>query len=86
MCLRVRVRVRTSGVAAPGHLPDDEAVAVHVGHDVRLEVVLVERLVQNLRRHVTPRADPRAERHVHLVSVAMATITRERDREQSVTC
>lgn len=63
----------TSGYAAPSHLPDDEAVAVDVSHDVRLEVVLVEALVQDLRGHVAPRPDPSAQRDVHLISVATAT-------------
>lgn len=66
------VCVRTSGDAASGHLPDDEAVAVHVGHDVSLEVVLVEALVQDLGSHVAPRPDPGAQGDVHLVSVAVA--------------
>lgn len=64
---------RTSGDAASGHLPDDQAVAVHVGHDVGLEVVLVEALVQDLGGHVAPRPDPGAQRDVHLAGVAMAT-------------
>lgn len=65
--------VCTSGDAASGHLPDDEAVTVHVGHDVSLEVVLVEALVQNLGGHVAPRPHPGAQRDVHLVSVTAAT-------------
>lgn len=63
----------TSSDAASGHLPDDEAVAVHVGHDVGLEVVLVEALVQDLGGHVAPRPHPRAQRDVHLVGIATAT-------------
>lgn len=76
------VCVRTSGDAASRHLPDDETVAVHVGHDVSLKVVLVEALVQNLRGHVAPRPYAGAQRDVHLVSVAAATQT----RVQSVRC
>lgn len=64
---------RTSGDAASAHLPDDEAVAVHVGHDVGLEVVLVEAVVQNLWGHVAPGSDPAAQRDVHLAGVAIAT-------------
>lgn len=37
--------VRTSRHAAPCHLPDHQSVAVDVGHDVGLEVVLVQALV-----------------------------------------
>ena len=73
VCVCVCECVCTSGHAASGHLPDDEAVAVDVRHDVRLEVVLVEALVQDLRGHVAPRPDPSAQRDVHLVSVATAT-------------
>ena len=78
MRVLVRVRARTSGDAAPGHLPDDEAVVVHVGHDVGLEVVLVEALVQDLGGHVASRAHPGAQRDVHLIGVAMATQRRGR--------
>lgn len=74
--------VLTSGDAASGHLPDDQAVAVHVGHDVSLEVVLVEALVQDLGGHVAPRPDPGAQRDVHLVSVAAATQTNKQERCQ----
>lgn len=71
MC--VCVCVRTSSDAASSHLPDDQAVAVHVGHDVGLEVVLVETLIQDFRRHVASRPHPGAQGDVHLVGVAMAT-------------
>lgn len=38
-------RGRTSRHAAPRHLPDHQSVAVDVGHDVGLEVVLVHALI-----------------------------------------
>lgn len=61
----------TSRDAAASHLPQDEAEAVHVGHDVGLEVTLVETLVQNLRRHVALGAHSSVGGDVHLVGVTV---------------
>lgn len=59
----------TSRDAAPGDLPEDEAKAVHVGHDVGLEVVPVEALIQDFWGHVALGAHPGVGRDVHLVGV-----------------
>lgn len=59
----------TSRHASPGDLPQDEPEAVHVGHDVGLEVVAVEALVQHLWGHEAFGAHPRVWRDVHLVCV-----------------
>lgn len=67
------VCVCTSCHAASGHLPDDESVAVDVSHDVGLELILVQALVQNLGGHVAPRPNTRAQRDVHFIGVAMVT-------------
>lgn len=56
--------------ASPGDLPQNETEAVHVCHDVRLEVTPVQTLVQNLRGHVALGSDPRVGRDVHVVRVA----------------
>ena len=52
-------------------LPDHEAEGVHVGRLERLEAGLVERLVEDLRGHVAPRAHPRVGGDVDLVSLAV---------------
>lgn len=63
----------TSGDAAASHLPHHQAVAVDVGHDVGLEVVLVHGLVQDLRGHIPPRAHACVQRDVHLIGVTITT-------------
>lgn len=65
--------MRTSSDTAAGHLPHHQAVAVDVGHDVGLEVVLVHGLVEDLRSHVPSRAHARVQRDVHLIGVTMTT-------------
>lgn len=45
------IRSCTSRHTSAGDLPQYEAEAVHVGHDVGLEMVPVQSLVQNLRSH-----------------------------------
>ena len=59
----------TSREAASGDLPQDESEAVHVGHDVGLEVVPVEGLLQHLGGHVALGAHPGVGGDVHLVGV-----------------
>lgn len=61
--------VRTSCYTAAGNLPDDEAIAIYISHDVGLEVVLVQGLAQHLRGHVPPGPNPRTQRNVHLVGI-----------------
>lgn len=46
------LRILTSRDATASDLPENEPKAVHVRHDVRLEVTFVQSLVQNLWRHV----------------------------------
>lgn len=77
----MRLFVRTPGDAASGHLPDDESEAVHVGHDVGLEVVLVEALVEDLGGHVASRPHPGAQGDVHFVRVTMTTQREVRSAE-----
>lgn len=68
--------VCTSCHATSAHLPDDESVAIDIGHDVRLEVVFVQALVQDLGGHVAPCPNTCAQRDVHFIGVAMATVKR----------
>lgn len=70
------VYVCTSCHATSAHLPDDESVTVDIGHDVRLEVVFVQALVQDLGGHVAPCPNTCAQRDVHFIGVAMATVKR----------
>lgn len=60
----------TSRHTSPSHLPEDEAEAVHVGHDVRLKVTPVQTLVQHLRGHVALGANARVGWDVDLVRIA----------------
>lgn len=75
MNIRFLVKL-TPGHASPGHLPQDQAEAVHVGHDVGLEMAAVQALVQDLRRHVAFGTDPCVGRDVHFISVAEHKSTR----------
>ena len=59
----------TSRETASGDLPQDESKAVHVGHDVGLEVVPVEGLFEHLGGHVALGAHPGVGGDVHLVGV-----------------
>lgn len=68
--------VCTSCHATSAHLPDDESIAVDISHDVRLEVIFVQALVQDLRGHVAPCPNTCAQRDVHFIGVAMATVKR----------
>lgn len=68
----------TSCHTATGDLPDDEAVAVDVGHEEGLEVVLVEALLQHLGGHVPPGSHASARGQVHLIGV---TDTRHKHRD-----
>lgn len=70
-------RYCTSRNAATSHLPQDEAEAVHVGHDVGLEVTLIETLIQNLRGHVALGAHSSVGGDVHLVGVTEGDTSRE---------
>lgn len=72
-CVSVCVCVCTSCHATSGHLPDDESVAVDIGHDVRLELIFVQALVQDLRGHVAPCPNTCAQRDVHFIGVAMTS-------------
>lgn len=66
----VCVSVCTSSHATSAHLPDDESVTVDIGHDVRLEVIFIQALVQDLGGHVAPRPNTCAQRDVHFIGVA----------------
>ena len=79
-----RRRGATSRDASPGDLPQDESEAVHVGHDVGLEVVPVQALVQHLRGHVAFGAHPRVRRDVHLVRVAVGMETEKKGGTHSL--
>ena len=68
------MKAATCDVAPAGDLPHDEAVRVHVGLLVRVEVVRGQRLVQHLRRHVALRPLPRVRRQVHLVILTATQI------------
>lgn len=68
MCIKKHT-THTSCHTSPGHLPDNEAVAVDVCHDVGLEVILIQGLVQHLWSHIPPGTHPCAQRDVHLISV-----------------
>lgn len=61
--------VRTSCYTAAGNLPDDEAIAIYISHDVGLEVVLVQGLGQHLWGHVPPGPHPCTQRDVYLVGI-----------------
>ena len=56
---------------SPRDLPEHEPKGVHVRRLERLEAGLVERLVEDLRGHVAPRAHPRVWGDVDLVSLAV---------------
>lgn len=62
--------VPTPEGATPGHLPHDEAKAVHVSHYKGLEVAPVQGLVQHFGGHVALGSDSQVWRNVHLVTVA----------------
>lgn len=61
---------RTSWDTTPCDLPQNEPKAVHVGHDVRLEVTFIQSFIQNLRRHVALCAHFSVGRDVDLIGVA----------------
>lgn len=69
MFVMLKTKIPTARDATPGHLPHDEAEAVHVGHYKRLEVAPVQGLVQHFRGHVALGSDSQVRRNVHLVSV-----------------
>jgi len=59
--------VDAADVAPPGDLPQHQAQGVHVRTLERVEVVHVDALVQHLRRHIPPGADPVVHGDVHHV-------------------
>lgn len=54
----------TSNIAAPHHLPEDQAKCVDVGTLERLKVLHVNSLIQDFRCHVAPRANTTVQCYV----------------------
>lgn len=61
--------INTSSETASGHFPYNQSVAVDVRHDVGLEVVLIQSLVQDFWSHVASGPHTCAQWDVHFICV-----------------
>lgn len=62
-------KIQTSWDTTSCDLPEDETKAVHVCHDVWLKMTFIQRLVQNLWRHVPLCTDFSVGWDVNLIGV-----------------
>lgn len=59
----------TSWYTSPSNLPKDEAKTIHVSHDVRLEVISVQALVQHFWRHIAFGANSSVRWYVNFICI-----------------
>ncbi len=61
--------VNTSSDTASGHFPYNQPITVDVRHDVGLEVVLIQSLIQDLWSHIASGPHTCAQWDVHFICV-----------------